>query len=320
MSADPCRLDFSRLEKIRRSGNKVTARCPACAERGSDRKGNHLTIFPSGKFACAAMAGDADHRRRIFALAGIPEARRADPANDRRWREAQATERRRARERQRLHSLIQEKRASIIARHPWWPVDAWEDSPQRLDCDLVTTDPRHFLASLFPQNATIWTGDVFHSGTRHACHWRTVAEWQAEPNPGPMTAPAVWMPGTASRTAGNVSASPYVVLDFDGFDGVQPNSPVQVEQYRLDSLALVRWLREDLRWRLAAIVWTGSKSIHAWFHTPPPSVLHSMRENAAVLGIDAGLIGRPEHPCRLPGQRHEKTGGISSIFWLQVEP
>jgi hypothetical protein len=48
----------------------------------------------------------------------------------------------------------------------------------------------------------------------------------------------------------------------------------------------------------------------------PPAVLQSLRNTATALGIDAGLIGRPEHPCRLPGQCHEKTGGLSRVLWL----
>jgi hypothetical protein len=66
------------------------------------------------------------------------------------------------------------------------------------------------------------------------------------------------------------------------------------------------------------IVWTGSKSIHAWFHSPPTGVLQSLKNNACALGIDPGLIGRPEHPCRLLGQRHSKTGGMSRVLWLQA--
>jgi hypothetical protein len=44
-------------------------------------------------------------------------------------------------------------------------------------------------------------------------------------------------------------------------------------------------------------------------------VLQSLHD-AAALGIDAGLVGRPEHACRLPGQRHEKTGNMSRVLWL----
>ncbi|MBI5386775.1 MAG: hypothetical protein HZA90_19055 [Verrucomicrobia bacterium] len=46
------------------------ARCPACAEKGQDKKGEHLRIYPDGKFGCCVFSGDREHRRRIFALAG----------------------------------------------------------------------------------------------------------------------------------------------------------------------------------------------------------------------------------------------------------
>jgi hypothetical protein len=73
-----------------------------------------------------------------------------------------------------------------------------------------------------------------------------------------------------------------------------------------DSHPIVRWLREGLGWRPAAIMWTGSKRSGLDPHT------------AAAFGIDARLIGRPEHPCRLPGQRHAKTGCMSRVLGLRV--
>jgi len=265
------------------------------------------------------MQKDTEHRRRIFALVGVVGEQERDPEHERLRQEQRATEQRRAKQRQRLLATIRAKRDAIIARHPWEPADVWEDSRQRIDCDLVEFDPRHFLDTLFPQDALVWTGQVNHSGTRHADHWRSIADWQEMPlaGVGPFTAPAIWKPGTASRTAENVLAAPYTVLDFDGFDGRKPEKPDEIDKHRRDSLALVRWIREGLRWQLAAIVWTGSKSIHAWFHTPPADVLQSLRDTAAALGIDAALVGRPEHACRLPGQRHEKTGGMSRVLWLQ---
>jgi hypothetical protein len=319
MNATHSSLDLSLLEKVRHTGGKILARCPACAEGGGDRKGNHMTIFPTGKFACAAMPGDSEHRRRIFALVGVVGDRQPDPEQQRLWREQRATEACRAKERDRLTTTIQAKRDAIIARHPWASAEVWEDSPQRIDSARVELDPRHFIATLFPPDAIVWSGDVFHSGIRHANHWRTVEAWKnATPEEiGPMTAPALWKTGTVSRTCENVLASQFTILDFDGFDGQKPGTPAEIEKHRRDSLALIRWIREGLRWRLAAIVWTGSKSMHAWFHTPPPSVLQSLKNNSSALGIDSGIVGRPEHPCRLPGQRHEKTGGISRVLWLQ---
>ena len=42
--------------------------CPACREAGTDKSGDHLAIFPSGKFACAIHPGDKAHNRRIVEL------------------------------------------------------------------------------------------------------------------------------------------------------------------------------------------------------------------------------------------------------------
>jgi hypothetical protein len=67
-------LDCTKLEKVvELADGAKRARCPACAESGQDRKGEHLRIYPDGKFGCCVHAGDRDHRKRIFALAGIRE-------------------------------------------------------------------------------------------------------------------------------------------------------------------------------------------------------------------------------------------------------
>jgi hypothetical protein len=323
MTITDSHLDLSRLEKVRHVGTKIVARCPACAEDGGDRGGHHLAILPSGKFACAAYPGDSAHRRRVFGLVGVLGERERDPEQDRRWREGRAKERLVEQDRRRLVEVARVRRTAIIARHPWDYVDVCDDSPQRIDCPLVEYDARHFLASLFPAAALLWTGEVHESGQdgRHSGRWRTCYEWcsaQADERVGPMVAPAIWQPGTISRAAENVVVAPYVVCDFDGFDGVKPETPEQLRSHLAASLSLIRWLREGLCWQLAAILWTGGKSLHAWFHSPAQNVLESLRATAGALGLDAGLIGRPEHPCRLPGHRHANTGIPSRIQWLQV--
>ena len=67
-------LNISKLENIRKHSGKITARCPACAEAGHDRKGEHLVINADGSFGCVVYAGDSvdakAHRKRIFALRG----------------------------------------------------------------------------------------------------------------------------------------------------------------------------------------------------------------------------------------------------------
>lgn len=277
-------------------------------------------ILPSGKFACAAMPGDGEHRRRIFALVGVAGGRGSEvrPA----WRERVAKEQRETLPRERLVAAVKAARAEIVASHEWKPADVWESSPQRIDCPQVAGCPRHFLGSLFPAEALVWTGEVFEGGERHAGRWRSVADWRAAPEGervGPMVSPAVWRPGSASRAAGMVLRSPFTVLDFDGFDGVKPEGPAEIGKHVRASLALVRWMREELTWDLAALLWTGGKGLHAWFHTPSEVVLAELRDAAGPLGLDAGLIGRPEHPCRLPGHPHSRTGKVSRVLWLQCQ-
>jgi len=64
-------LDLGKLEKLRELGNGVVqARCPACAGGGRDRAGEHLRVYPDGRFGCAVYPKDREHRKRIFALAG----------------------------------------------------------------------------------------------------------------------------------------------------------------------------------------------------------------------------------------------------------
>lgn len=314
-------LDLNLLEKVRHHAcGKVTARCPACAESGGDRTGNHLAIFPSEAYACAACPDDGGHRKRIFALAGIRSEFQPEPAERRQHRRRRALDQRRKLEADQLAAKARKHRLLLVERFEWEPADVWDDSPQRIDGPLVETDPRHFLASLFSPEALLWTGSTYDSGKpSKAKHWRRCSEWQdAEDGIGPMTTPATWKPGTISRSADQVATAPFTVLDFDEIDGKKPEGAGERERLILDSLAIIRWLREDHHWQLAGILHTGGKSLHAWFHTPPPHVLQSLRDTASAFGVDAGLIGRPEHPCRLPGQRHDGTGDLSRVLWLQT--
>jgi len=66
-------IDISKLENVKSKGEKTIARCPACAESGQDKKGNHLVINSNGKFACVMFPGSSghEHRKRIFRLTGI---------------------------------------------------------------------------------------------------------------------------------------------------------------------------------------------------------------------------------------------------------
>lgn len=64
-------LDLKKLEKaVRLADGKLRARCPACAEKGQDKTGEHLRVYPDGRFGCCVFPQDREHRKRIFILAG----------------------------------------------------------------------------------------------------------------------------------------------------------------------------------------------------------------------------------------------------------
>lgn len=311
-------IDHARLERVRTSGTKLQSRCPACHAVGNDRAGEHLFLnLQTGAWGCTVFPGDGEHRKEIFALVGVKSDR--PPASTSTLRQNAAHERAEAEKRAHSRQSIIDARKAFMGRWGWGPVAVWEDSPQIIDQPLVEYDPRFFIQSLFAQNAIVWTGEVFHSGTRHADHFRTTAEWQAadEHSVGPMISPAIWKPGAVNRTAENVLSSPFVILDFDELDCAPPSTPEAIEELQRFALTTVRWLR-SLGWNLAAIVHTGNKSLHCWFQDPGKAALTSLREMAPALGIDAGLIGQPSHPCRLPGQKHAKSGGMSRVLWLQT--
>jgi len=77
---DDMGLQIDLLEKARTTGGgRIQARCPACAEEGGDTKGEHLIIYPDGRFGCCVHPGDKQHRKRIFALAGEATKRQVKP-------------------------------------------------------------------------------------------------------------------------------------------------------------------------------------------------------------------------------------------------
>ena len=68
---------IGKLEKVKElGGGQVQARCPACAETGQDKTGEHLRIYPDGRFGCCVYPKDREHRKRIFALTGDRTPRR----------------------------------------------------------------------------------------------------------------------------------------------------------------------------------------------------------------------------------------------------
>lgn len=68
-------VDLDKLERgVRQSDGSWVARCPACAENGSDKQGNHFRIWSNGAYHCVVNS-DKEHNLRVLQLVGT----NADP-------------------------------------------------------------------------------------------------------------------------------------------------------------------------------------------------------------------------------------------------
>ena len=64
-------LEIKKLaNRVDLADGTIRTRCPACAELGQDKQGDHLRVYPDGRFGCCVFPRDREHRKRIFALAG----------------------------------------------------------------------------------------------------------------------------------------------------------------------------------------------------------------------------------------------------------
>ncbi len=64
-------LNIKKLSNVsEKPDGKLTARCPACALDGKDKKGDHLVVYPDGKFGCVKYEKDATHQKLIHSIAG----------------------------------------------------------------------------------------------------------------------------------------------------------------------------------------------------------------------------------------------------------
>lgn len=65
-------LNLDRLENQKQGADgKMTYRCPACAAKEMDSAGEHLVVYPDGRFGCVAHPEDKKHRAEIIRLTGI---------------------------------------------------------------------------------------------------------------------------------------------------------------------------------------------------------------------------------------------------------
>ena len=338
-----------------RSPTEGECACPGSAMHSSPHRRRHTLVFLDGApsvqcvhSSCAAAV--AEFNRRLRSEIGRAERGadwKPDPAEA---RQRQAERRARAEaeaEEARLVETAGRALEKILARWAWAEVDAWEDSPVRLD-GPPEADHELFLRHVFPPDAVLWIGERHESGRpEFAANFRTAAEWCAAPAaPAPLVCPGIFRAGSFSRSAENVEHSPFLVVEADAVDpivaakaaraaavradlaaGKIPEDRANIllaryglndedrERNRAGCLALARWLRDEYRLRLRAVVDAGNKSCHAWFDRPPDAIVAELVALAPGLRIDTATF-RPAQPVRLPGWKRD-TGRTQRLLFLE---
>jgi hypothetical protein len=245
----------------------------------------------------AVAAANRELRRAI----GLAE--RGNAPSPAPWRPS-PEDQRRQQERLAREALVQRAADSlpvILRYYALDPAELWESSPIRLTSDPAY-DWRLLLSALYEPDAVVWSGPATASGERYRDHWQTAGAWlnRSEPPPDPLISPAVWRPGCFQRTAANVLASPFIVVESDSLG--------------LDAqCAVANWLKQSLR--LRAAIFSGRRSVHFWFDRPAPAVLNELQTMAPAMQLDPSTL-RPAALSRLPGCVRPETGQTQALLFL----
>ena len=304
-------LNLDQIERLKSRGHKLEGQCPACAEDGGDRHGNHLIILADGKFGCAAHPQDGPHRQRIFQLVGTKQERPFDKGA---WMQTKQAERDTQQRQAALANAASHQRDAILRDYAWPLDEVWEASPVRPADNLA--DNWRDLVQLMPREGLVWIGSPYDSGEGNEAHFRIRDEWlKCASQPGERMAPVTFQRGPF-RSQDAIAAAPFVCVEADAAIGRKPITEADKDANKAASAALIRWISQELKWTLRAIIATGNKSLHAWFDHPGPAAVEQLATIARSWGIDDGLLRNPTAPLRLPGAIHEKTHAPATLLFL----
>ncbi len=319
-------LDLSRLGNVVDTGDGYTAACPACRAEDHDKTGNHLRIFPDGRFGCVVHPGDHgdEHRREIFGLVGIHE--NGKPA--RQWRlrvegggyeiavPAKEGYNPRAALSERLATLTAEAAAikeTIIREYAW--SKAAVDAGSAPLPKSATGHWQAFLRKWRPEDI-LWVGGRYDKGDRLI--FRSAAyllkNW---PDPSAYacdhTTGWVWREDAANRCDENLVLRRFLSVESDDL-------PIPAQ------LAVLRWIRDELGLNLQMITHTTGKSIHGLFDAPPEAQMPRLTAILSGLGIDRQSLRRSATripgAVRLPDPKHpdKPCGNVQRLVYLNPFP
>jgi hypothetical protein len=81
-------------------------------------------------------------------------------------------------------------------------------------------------------------------------------------------------------------------------------------------LAIIKWIADECRLTLRAVIDAGNKSVHGWFDRPDDKIVAELVAIAGGLGLDPATF-RPSQPVRLPGWKRE-TGRHQRLLYLNT--
>lgn len=259
--------------------------------------GQHLHTSRNGRRDCVIYL---DHTPTLHCLHGSchneleeknTELRRiltqTDELKPRRMTADQKKQMEENRRRNGIRKRAAESRERILASHRWPLAEIVKASA----VDLPTDASRHahLMLQRFHPDDVVWIGDKYDSGKpEHTKHFRTIREWlETEQIDGPLLCPSTFKPGSYQRANEQIAARRFLVVESDtlGKDEVG---------------AVFRWLTDEVKLILAAIVDTAGKSLHAWFYQPATEVVEDLKLVLPEIGCDPKLF-TPSQPVRLPG-------------------
>lgn len=278
--------------------------------------GRHQHTTPNGRRDCILYLNDVPTLHCVHGSCGEDlkranqELRRAlsgadesAPGKPKRLTAEQKQRLDEARRRESLRLKAATGRARLLNENHWPLAAIMANSPASVPEEA--TDHWRLLLGHFHPDDVVWIGDKCDSGSpQHQRCFRTAREWLQQPSvTGPLICPSTFQPGTYRRSNETVVARRFLVVESDtlGKDEVG---------------AVFRWLRDKVRLKLAAIVDTAGKSLHAWFALPKPDELAELRMVLPVLGCDPKLFTSSQ-PVRLPGALRD--GRHQRLVYLESE-
>jgi hypothetical protein len=189
----------------------------------------------------------------------------------------------------------------IIAK-PVQPARLHNESPTQLP-ERVGDDRFAFLR-LFHPDDVIWTGEVYQSSPRNFAKVGTlIGEKKLR---GPSVSTASFIAKAARRCRENVQLRRFLVVESD---------TLAIPQ----QAALLLALRKE--WPLAAVVYSGGKSLHGWFRWRDEwnRVEGLMEAKARIQSYECDRAAfMPTQPFRLPGVLRPGTDRFQSLVYLNL--